>query len=297
MHCPEVQEWLLQADAPYPESCASAEIAEHLDRCEACRGLAQQLSELEQAWRALPLPPGAEQARATFLARWSDASPQPAPATLSRRALLQHWTVAASALAAAGVSAWLLIPGQEALGSSDLVDQLLDWNLALTRAQSTAERQQLHAKEAAQLEAAIQRASLPADEAALATELWKNGSWLTAGSHPVAEAAKFDELAGRLLSLASAAQDKGETKSLNRYLRQYGRAVETGVNLNWQRAEASGTLDLDRQHRLERVILNDAARMRQLETLLGKSPQASRKEIRRALGIHHKHRRRKHADK
>jgi hypothetical protein len=297
MHCPEVQDWLLQADDPRPESCGSAKIAEHLGRCEACRLVAQQLTELEQAWRAMPLPPGAEQARTAFLARWSDGSPQPGPPTLSRRVLLQRWAVAASVLAAAGVGAWLLIPGQEALASSDLLDQLLDWNLDLTRAQSAGERQRLHAKQATQLAAAIQRASLPGEEAALAASLLENGAWLTASTYPSAEAVRFDALADRLLKLASAAQDRGDSKALNRYLRQYGRAVEAGVNLNWQRAEASGALDLERQHRLEHVILSDAARLRQLETLLETSPQASRKEIRRALGIHHRHRKRKPAGK
>src|SRR5262245_19479534 len=101
MDCTQAREWLLKADDTRPERCASAEVAEHLQDCAACRAFAGELTQIEQDWRNLPLPAAAETARQAFLARLpsgtgvNPAARQPGSRRSSRAA---RWAVAALVL-------------------------------------------------------------------------------------------------------------------------------------------------------------------------------------------------------
>jgi hypothetical protein len=291
MNCREVQDWLLECDDPRPESCGWPAAAAHLQTCEACRLLATQLAQLEEAWRSLPLPVEAERAKAAFLERLCQPAglrPRPAPA-VSRRRVLQ-WCVASTAsLLAVGAGGWLLLDQREARATEDLLDRLVDWNLRLSRAPSQAERSQLYLEQADQLRLVLRGAKLPPDQSRLAEDFLENGAWLVQHQEPAVEAGRFDSLADRLLQLARAAGASGNHKRMNRLLGQYNGVLESGIEVNVERAEASGTLDFEHQQKLERLALGDADRIQQLASLLTSTPDASRKEIQRALRLHQKH--------
>lgn len=288
MNCRQVQDRLLEAEDPRPDSCGATAIAGHLKSCDACRAFADRLVELEEAWRSLPEAAAAERAKAAFLERLdARAAPiTPPPRPISRRRALRWCATAAASLLAAGAGAWLLLTQREARAADDLLDRLVDWNLRLTQAQSEAERSRLYHEQAERLRSALDGANLAADQAALAEDFWRNGAWLVAHCDAVAEADRFDSLADRLLQLARAAGTGGNHRRMNRLLRQYNRVLEAGVDLNVERAEALGTLDFEHQRKLERLALRDADRVQQLASLLEATPDASRKEIQRALRLH-----------
>jgi len=291
MECRQVQDWLLDAEDPRPEACGCAPVAGHLQSCEACRALAGRLAALERLWRSLPAPPEAERTKAVFLERLREpvvARARP-PRSVSRRRLLQWCAASAAGLLAVGGGGWLLLMQREAQAADDLVDRLVDWNLRLTCAESEDERSRIYAEQAEQLRLALDQARLSPDQAEIAEELLRNGAWLVVTHDPVVEADRFDTLADRLLQLARAAESAGNHKRMNRLIRQYSRLLESGIDLNVERAETQKTLDFDHQRKLERLALSDADHMRQLASLLETTPDASRKEIQRALGIHGKH--------
>jgi hypothetical protein len=302
MNCRQAQDWLLESEDARPESCASLEVAAHLEQCKACRRLAAQLVELEATWRGLPMPAAADRTKAAFLARLPEStesgaagvSPVLQPGAtgvspvlcgpVSRRRWLQQTAAAAAAVLAAGTGAWLLLAGREAEAEDDLMDRLVDWNLQLAEAESPDDRRRLYA-EAERLQAAIAAAKLAPEQAALAESFLDNGTWLVSHQDPVFAADRFDGLAERLLDLARTAGEKGNHKRMKRLLQQYNRVLEAGVNPNIESAETSGTLDFEHQKRLEKLTIEDSARLRELTSLLERSPDASRGEIRRALGL------------
>jgi len=61
--------------------------------------------------------------------------------------------------------------------------------------------------------------------------------------------------------------------------------TELGFTASLERAKTSGALDFAHQRRLEKLILSDEDRMTALLALLEVAPDASRKEIKRALGL------------
>jgi hypothetical protein len=291
MNCPQVQDWLLSAEDPRPQWCGSAEIAAHLHDCSACRQFAQQLVGLEETWRSMPDPPQAERAKAAFLERLgAPAVPsQPSIQAVSRRHVLRWCAASAAGLAAAAAGSWLFLSQREAYAEEELLDRLVDWNLRLASAASESERSRLYTDEVGQFRLSLNGIRLPTEQAQLAVDFLKNGAWLVAEQDPLVEADRFDTLADRLLQLARAAGSSNNHRRMHRLLGQYNRLLETGIEVNVERAEAAGTLDFEHQRKLERLALGDAERMQQLASLLTIVPDASRKEIHRALGLHGKH--------
>ena len=318
MNCQQVQHWLLECDDARSSSCASPSVAAHLEQCAACRRLANQVAALEAAWRELPLPPGAEQAKAAFLARLPEvtreelapdtchlpvfaamspnddltsflhpAEPAATFGSVNRRRWLQYSGAAVATLLAVGTGAWLLLAGGEAEADDDLLDRLLDWNLEIADTASPDDRQRLYA-EAEQLRAAMGTTRLSPEQAALAESYLENGAWLASHQDPVFAADHFDGLAERLLELAHQAGAKGNHKRMKRFLQQHNRVLEAGVNPNIAAAEALRTLDLEHQKRLEKLTIEDSYRLQQLTSLFDHTPDASRAEIRRALSLHAK---------
>jgi len=291
MNCRQVQDWLLEAEDPRPQSSGPAEIAGHLHDCSVCRRFAEQLADLERTWRSLPVPREVERAKAAFLDRLgAPAVPLRLPErAVSRRHVLRWCAASAASLLAAGAGGWLLLSQREARAADDLLDRLVDWNLRLTHAASETERGQLYAEQAAQFRQALGVTNLPPEQAQLAADFLDNGAWLVSQQDPVVEADRFDGLADRLLQLARAAGTSGNQRRMQHLLKQYNRVLEAGIEVNVERAEAAGTLDFEHQRKLERLALGDAQRIQQLASLVSIAPDASRKEIQRALGLHRKH--------
>src|SRR5438874_8759268 len=94
MSCAATRDWLLSADDPARPVPA---VAAHLAACPACRGLADDLVELENIVRAYQPPPAALARRDAFLAGL--------PATAPRPVRTRHIAGAFAALAASVVLA------------------------------------------------------------------------------------------------------------------------------------------------------------------------------------------------
>ena len=288
MNCSQVQPWLLQSEDPRAEA-APPHIAEHLRDCEDCGSLARRLSALQEQWRELPPSPRCIAAQAEFLSglpsRLAPAGRNPPLQSPSRRRFLRWATAAAAGATAGGAGLWALLAGREAEAAEELLDGLVDWNLQLTQSQSAPIRAELYHQGEARFQSALARITMPAEHVAVAQRLLENGAWLVDHHDALDEAERFDHLAERLLKLASHASQQGHYRRMDRLLDQYCRVLESGVNPNIELAEDRGALDFLSQRRLERLVLDDPSRVRQLDLLLQRVPKASRNRIRRAMGL------------
>ncbi|MBL8797920.1 MAG: hypothetical protein JNM56_28740 [Planctomycetia bacterium] len=276
MDCQRAREALLTADDLRSPAAA---LRDHLERCAACRLLSQQLARLEQDWRDLPTPASADASRLAFL----DRLPGSLPAPVRRpAALVVRWLVAALLLLAVGSAAWLLSTPR-AVAGPPFIERLVDWNLELAEAGSLAERQRLYASQQAAFQAAA--VSLPAEDRELASLLLENGSRLAAHDDPIAEAERFSAVADKLVEkLHQAALGKDE-KAIDRYARLQTQVAQRGVGDRLAKIEEAGVLNFESERRLEKVILRDAKRRKQLIEMLEREPELKRKEIRQELDL------------
>lgn len=283
MTCDQIRDRLLHSDDPRPEAGAAPELAAHLAGCEACRAFAAQLKQLEAVWRALPAPAEAEVARLAFLEKLprpaTPAKPQAAKGWATR------WAVAALLLLGVGALVWTLTPTPEARASSVLIEELVDWNLNLAQTTNAGERGRIYAAQEAQLTRAVAKSQLSPDDRELAGLLLENGSWLAANDDPVDMAERFSVVADKLVERLEVAAQGKDAGAVDRYARLQGQVTKRGVGTHLARAEESGSLNFDRERRLEKVILRDSRRMNALVELLEHNPDLSRKEIRQALDI------------
>ncbi len=289
MDCHEAQEWLLQSEDPRPERCGSPQLADHLQTCHACSALTRELLQLEQGWREIPLPAAVEPARLAFLDQLAHTQTAPSVRRPARpaRAWTRRWALAASLLVAAGLGIWLLLSTPRASASSEVVDSLIEWNLDLAQASAT-ERERIYANQAPALRRQVQKTALPREERELAEKLLENGSWLAENDDPMGEADRFNDVADQLLERMNKATLKGNSRELRRLARRYQRVAEVGLDATLEKAQASGALDFERKRKLERVILRDTRRKQALEALLERTPEASRKEIKKELKLNRK---------
>jgi hypothetical protein len=284
MDCKQVQNWLLEAESPRPQFLGSGEISTHLTGCSACRSLANKLVKLEQAWQAIPLPPGADQARQRFLERL----PAETAARRPGRPVLRwvpRWAMAAAVLLTLGLAAWFLTPTPHAQATPALIERLVDWNLDLADVPSAAERKQLYSATEDDLKQAVRQASLTEPERQLADLLLENATWLAENDDPVGAAERFSAVADRLVGQLQSAGDRKDMKRAKRYARLQALVAQHGVEDNLEKAKTTGALNFDKQRRLEKVVLRDAERMQTLVELLEQQPDLSRREIRKALDI------------
>ena len=136
---------MLQSDAVRPGMDSEA-VSEHLAACSACQQLRRRLGALEQAWRAIPLPPTVEQAKQAFLER---VTPPSAPvvrrARLPWRRPSPYAAAAALILVTLGLAGWLFVRAhpEHATEPPGVVEALVAWNLDLAKSASADERQRL----------------------------------------------------------------------------------------------------------------------------------------------------------
>jgi hypothetical protein len=283
MDCQQSRDWLLNADDPRR---SSPEVAQHLTGCADCRTLASELVQLEQNWRAIPVPPEAEKARQAFLERL----PRPMVAMPRRRALgLVRWAVAALLLLGVGALTWSLLPTNQAVASTVLIDQLIDWNLNLAQAATTAERGQIFAAQEAAFKNAVRKSNLGADDRELAGLLLENGSWLAANTDPLTEAELFSTVADKLVDQLQSPAVRKDAAAVDRLVRMQTKVARRGVSANLAKLEDSGALNFENERRLEKVILRDSKRMKVVVDLMERNPDLTRKDIRQALDIPPKH--------
>jgi hypothetical protein len=276
MDCRLAQEWLPDAADPA--------VAAHLRTCPACQRFAAAAGGLERAWRDLPLPPDAEAAKAAFLARLPRRRP-PLVVVLWRRLPLRRG-LGGLLLLAVGLGLLALLPAPQAQAAPDLVDRLVEWNLAIAEADSPAERQRRYADQAAHLESELRAGPVPAADAELARALFTNGTWLAGNDDPLAAAERFTDLTDRAharLTKAAGAQDP----NLPRLLQRYHRLLQGGVQAHLDKSEADAPPE--RKGQLERLRRRDAERQQALAALLETTPEPTRKQIRQALDAVKKH--------
>jgi len=292
MDCTRIQEWLLQSDLSETGSMP-ADVAGHLAGCADCRGLAERLRRLETAARTMPEPAGAEAAKKAFLGRLASAAARPAAGrTLTRRVLRWSAAAAAAILLATAVGLWLFSPsGTQTAEASTALDQLVDWNLDLADAASPGDRTRLYAANVDKMKRLAGEGRLSADDRDLAGALLVNGERLSHGSDPVADAEGFTEVAAAIVQHMGKAAKRGDTRGLKGLAGHYSRILLHGINARIEKLDAAGATP-DRNPKLDRLIRRHAELREQLAALLKTTPDASDKEIRRALDLpaprHHK---------
>jgi hypothetical protein len=279
MQCEQAQQLLLLSDDPHPDRCASPELAEHLRTCPACRTLAEAVCTIEQAWRALPVPAAAECSRDAFLA----SLPQRAAPRLPwlRQLTRPRWLAAAALLLAVGLGTlfYLSRPAPEA--APDVVERLIDLNLALTQAASREEQQQILGEKAATLKQTVEQTKLPAGEHDLAQALIANAAWLAEHDDPATAAERFTSVADKLLGKIDAAASAKTSPRLNQLAESYRRITEVGVTANLERAQAAVTPQ--QKKKLERALVKEAERAKKLAETLERMPDATQKQVRHVL--------------
>jgi hypothetical protein len=286
MNCSQAKELLYRADDPRPESCGSAELAEHLAGCGACMSVAAEIAQLEDAWRAQPLPAEADRARVAFLARLPCVARPAAP--MPRRWNVPRWVAAAVFLLGVGVAGWFLFSASEVQAAPALIERLVDWNVELLEA-APADRQRLYDAQHPALIDAVRKASLAEGDRDLAGMLLDNGTWLAQNDDPVAAAERFSAVADKLVDHIQTASDGKDVKLASRYAKLQAQVLQRGISDNLKKAEESGTLNFDNKKRLEKLVLRKEDRRTKLLDLLEKNPDISRKELRKALDIPPKH--------
>ncbi len=287
MDCAQARDWLLRSDDPRPECSGLPELIEHTRRCGECGRLAEELQQLEQAWRELPVPAGADRARTAFLIT---VGRRPPPRLrFLRRLVPPRWAVAALIVLSAGLATWLFFPGSEAHASADVVERLIDWNLHLAETRSLDERNRIYAEEATKFRAALHQAELSPEDRELGRLLLDNGTWLARNDDPLAEADRFDEVANRLLQRVDSAAAHEREQEVSRVAEQYHRVAELGVGASLERVKSDPGLGADRKRHLDKLARREAKRAQALQALLERGPDASRRAIRRVLEAPRKH--------
>jgi len=284
MDCPQVQDWLLRTEAVDPERCASPEHAEHLRSCSVCRGLITELAALEQNWRDIPLPASAATAKSAFLSNLASQERRRGRAHTPSRRVWFRSAVAASLLLAASIGGLLVLDKSRANAAPSVVEELIDWNLELAES-SPNRRTTIYGDRVEQLRTELANAELPGEDRAFGEQLLTNASWLSQNDDPMSVADRFTAVADSLLDKIDAARSSGNVKELRRLTRLYARVSERGIESKLEIVLASKGLDFEHMRRLEKMILKDDQRRQKLQTLLERSPEASRKEIKRALGL------------
>jgi hypothetical protein len=294
MDCTKVQEWLLRSDLP-ETGAMPADVAGHAAGCADCRTLAERLRRLEAAARAMPEPAGAEAAREAFLARLQSCGAVRSPARRMPALRVLRWSAAAAALAlvATAVGLWLLSPsGTQTAETSTALDQLVEWNIEIADAATPADRGRLYSTKVDEMKRLAGEGRLPAEDLDLAGALLENGERLSHESNLVADAEDFTDVAAMFVQHIGNAVKRGDARRLKGLTRNYGRVLQRGVNAKLEALDPAGGGTPERDRALDPLIRRHAQLRDELTALLQETPDASVKEIRRALDLpapkHHK---------
>jgi hypothetical protein len=288
MTCKPARDWLLNADAPANWPAAPPEVAEHIQHCAACRALMSDLKNLEALWRNRPLPPRAETSKAAFLERLKTPSmPVSAVPKPRRLAVPRYWAAVTALCLIVGAGLLWFWPAQPVEAHPDVIEQLVDWNLALSEAPSPADRQRIFDNQHQALQKNLEAAQLNPNEQELANDLFANGAWLARNENPAEELQRFNNLADQLLDQVKATTPSDALRA-NRFAKQFRKVNERGIGRNLERVAASKAADPEVKKLVNRILKHDAERAEQIGGLLERSPDMTKKELRHALDLAHK---------
>ncbi len=279
MICERVQDWLLRSERPGRLADAPEGVTLHVRACPACQDLIRCLERIEQKWRNEPVPVTAHAVRDSFMSRLNPPA-QPRP-TFRRWFAPAASAIAASLLLAIGLSVWLLSGTPKARGESDVLAQLVDWNMEMSEAGSAAERQQIFARKADSFKADLARAPLAGEDRRFAETLFENGAWLAANEEPLEEAERFDAVADQLLSRVETAANHQDGVAVKKFARQYDRVASQGIDAKLVRVEQPA--DSAKQAKLEKIEARDAKRLQELERLHDKAAEPTKKELKKII--------------
>jgi hypothetical protein len=294
MNCQTACEQMTHADNP-DLTTLPAEIRAHVGQCQACRAFLGRLARLEQSWRDLPLPNSALRGRDEFLARLEDRTPPQVlltrpgncvcPATDHPRPRKNRWsrpraTLATAAVLLLGLGLLLFRPA-ESRAADDLLDRLLDENLALAEMHPLQDRTRAYEERIKPLTVRVPSANLGPEDRLLASSLAENAAWLAQHDDPVEQAERFQVVAGYALTRVRGAAQQKTADAIARAAQRYQR-LEEKVQRSLERARAK-PLTPAKQWKMERISSRDAERIQVLIELVQHAPDPSRKEIRKLL--------------
>jgi hypothetical protein len=301
MDCQAAQDAILRSDDPATSGFGDSELARHVSACAACQQMIEQLERIERVAATLLVTPGVEAARDGVIAqgfesqRAADAGEDPAaeaasPAGRSRsRWFLGPRSIAAAAVLLLGVGLTFWLWGQRNVGGVDgdaevaVVEQLIDWNLAVADASAPQDRQRIYDSTAPRMQQVVQRARMSDADRRTARRLLENGAYLSRHDDPGDRAEKFcdlsDVLVGRM-DVAAAADDARAVGRLEPRFKQ----VQRGLGADLQRLHATKATVPANEKRLERLQKRQAEAERRLAAAAEKHKgKASMQALRRAL--------------
>jgi hypothetical protein len=288
MTCEVSREWLLNAEKPACVDTAPADIASHIRGCAQCQKLEQDLAALEEQWRQRPLPASVESAKVAFLKRL-ESQPAAAPHNPERRrAGVLFWAIAASLFIVAGISLLFFFPGQPVAAHPDVIDQLVDWNLDMSQAPTQADRQRIYVERQARLQDSVGKARLGAPERDMAQNLLENGSWLAQNQDPVEELQRLNKMADDMLERVNTTN----SAQAELFAKQFRKINERGIDPTMERVHSLAVADPERRKLINRILRHDKERAGQIAEILEKSPDITKKDLRKALDLsqkRHKH--------
>jgi hypothetical protein len=287
MICSQAKDWLLQAALPEELAIAPPDVAAHIRQCDDCQRLIQQLHRMERVWDEQPLPESAELVREQFLARQAIEPPRPA-ARRFRAVVLARWAVAASVLLCIGLTVFMMSSPRQVHAESDVVEQLIDWNLQMSELSTPAEREKLYTERVAALKDDLAKSRISDDDRQFAETLLTNGQWLRSSTEPLEEADRFNQLADQIVDRVEVAAARRDAAAARKNARQYSLITSKGINAKLERAEAAkaaraAKADAAFQRKMERLLAREENRLKKLEVMHKNAADPARKEIRKML--------------
>lgn len=276
MNCEQAQDAILMSDDPAASAAGDSELARHAAACAGCQAFVARLVRVEQVAAKIPTP-GSDAARRAVL-----DGPRMLQIPARRRFFLRPaWLTAAAALLLIGIGLTAYLWPTER--PTSVVEQLIDWDLALADAPGPQERQQIYASLAPTMQSAVQSASLSDEDRKVATTLLENGAWLSRSADPVERAEKFCDLADILVGRMGSAAARNDALAVQRLGPRYGR-LQQGLVAHLDRLRtAAGTIPPAQTKRLERIAKRTAEAEKRLQVLSERSDRASQKALRRTL--------------
>jgi hypothetical protein len=290
MTCESTHDWLLQADKPDNFDAAPAEIAAHVRGCADCQQLIRRINQTEMVWRTIPDSPRAATSKEAFLKRLVQP-PMPATPAVRPGSWRQKltWIGIAALFIVAGAGVLFFWPPQQPVqAQSDVIEQLVDWNLELTEAATPADRERIFAEKHEKLKFRMKQATLSDIDRELAENLLANGIWLVKNDDPVEELNRFHRVADRLLEKMQHAADKADAMQSERMARQYAKIAERGIDGNLERIKVAKVVDPERKLKIKQMLKEDQDRNVKLLILVEKGSALSQKELRKALDLSEK---------
>ncbi|MSU80719.1 MAG: hypothetical protein EXS16_21855 [Gemmataceae bacterium] len=198
------------------------------------------------------------------------------------------WSLSAAMTFFAATLAIVMLVGESpSRASVDVVDRLIDWNIALTQAESPKDRDRIYTDQAETIKASLASANLRPEDRVFAEKLLETGVWLKQTDDPVAEYGRISDLADQVVARLDVASQTQDAKQVTKLANALDR-IEAGVDATFERAVTSNVVSKEGKKKLAHATLGGALRMKKLETILENNLDPPRKAIHRTLKGRHK---------